>query len=191
MASRLYAALVPALLEDGAADESALLRFTDAAVRKLDELLDCLARDYHTMPLALREGNDDGFVDSERARYLLLAQTAAVVLAHAAFKVRGKLGRTAAREADRKFDFRLAPLPELTSEQLFFAYYARDNCECSDDAYKAHSYVTNGRLPPEQRVNFALRHLPAFGEAFHCPRDAPMRPLDGSVCRIFQSNQTL
>ncbi|KAH6922594.1 hypothetical protein HPB50_017020 [Hyalomma asiaticum] len=185
MASRLYAALVPALLEDGAADESALLRFTDAAVRKLDELLDCLARDYHTMPLALREGNDDGFVDSDRARYLLLAQTAAVVLAHAAFKELLHVKRI------WKFDFRLAPLPELTSEQLFFAYYARDNCECSDDAYKAHSYVTNGRLPPEQRVNFALRHLPAFGEAFHCPRDAPMRPLDGSVCRIFQSNQTL
>ncbi|KAH7964108.1 hypothetical protein HPB51_027650 [Rhipicephalus microplus] len=84
-----------------------------------------------------------------------------------------------------KYDFRLAPLPDLTSEQLFFAYFARDNCECSDDAHKAHDYVINARLPPEQRVNFALRHLPAFGEAFHCSRDAPMRPLEGSVCRVF------
>ncbi|KAH7932988.1 hypothetical protein HPB49_006210 [Dermacentor silvarum] len=178
MATRLYAALVPVLFEDGAADESALLRFTDHALRKLDELLDCLAHDYRNMPLALREGSDDGVVDPDRARYVLLAQTAAVLLAHAAFKELLHVKRI------WKYDFRFAPLPDLTSEQLFFAYFARDNCECSDDAHKAHSYVIHARLPPEQRVNFALRHLPAFGEAFHCSRDAPMRPLDGAVCRV-------
>ncbi|XP_049276073.1 neprilysin [Rhipicephalus sanguineus] len=181
MATRFYAGLVPALFEDGAADESALLRFTDTAVRKLDQLLDCLARDYRNLPLALREGSEDGFVDPDRARYVLLAQTAAVILAHAAFKELLHVKRI------WKYDFRFAPLPDLTSEQLFFAYFARDNCECSDDAHKAHDYVINARLPPEQRVNFALRHLPAFGEAFHCSRDAPMRPLEGSVCRVFES----
>ncbi|XP_075729873.1 membrane metallo-endopeptidase-like 1 [Rhipicephalus microplus] len=179
MATRLFAGLVPVVLEDGVADESALLTFTDAAVRKLDQLLDCLTRDYRNLPLPLREGSDDSFVNADRARYVLLAQTAAVVLAHAAFQELLHVKRI------WKYDFRLAPLPDLTSEQLFFAYFARDNCECSDDAHKAHDYVINARLPPEQRVNFALRHLPAFGEAFHCSRDAPMRPLEGSVCRVF------
>ncbi|XP_070385050.1 mucin-19-like isoform X2 [Dermacentor albipictus] len=185
MATRLYAALVPVLFEDGAADESALLRFTDHAVRTLDGLLDCLVRDYRNMPLALHAAGDEGVVDPDRARYALLAHTAAVVLAHAAFKELLHVKRI------WKFDFRFAPLPDLTSEQLFFAYFARDNCECSDEAHKAHSYVIDGRMPPEQRVNFALRHLPSFGEAFRCARDAPMRPLDGAVCRVFESDRPL
>ncbi|XP_077507909.1 membrane metallo-endopeptidase-like 1 [Amblyomma americanum] len=181
MATRLYAGLAPALFVDGAADENTLLRFTDRAHRLLEELLDCLARDYSMPSGSMR---DEVVVDVDEARYVLLAHTVAVALAHAAFKEMLHLKRI------WNIDFRLASLPNFTSEQLFFAHFARDNCESSDDAYKAHSYAVHQRLPPEQRVNFPLRHLPAFGAAFHCLRDAPMRPLSGAVCPVFDSAQT-
>ncbi|KAK8771352.1 hypothetical protein V5799_025402, partial [Amblyomma americanum] len=84
MATRLYAGLAPALFVDGAADENTLLRFTDRAHRLLEELLDCLARDYSMPSGSMR---DEVVVDVDEARYVLLAHTAAVALAHAAFKV--------------------------------------------------------------------------------------------------------
>ncbi|KAK8779360.1 hypothetical protein V5799_019299, partial [Amblyomma americanum] len=84
MAVRLYFGLVPALLDDGTADESSTqLRYTDRAQRLLDELLDCLARDFRIVSGSMRHDAD---VDPDEARYALLAHTAAVALTHAAFK---------------------------------------------------------------------------------------------------------
>lgn len=92
MAVRLFGGLVPALFEDSAWDETTMLRFSDRSQRLLDELLDCLISDYRMLPAALR-GGDDGIVDPDDARDALLVQTAAVHLAHKAFKVGSALLR--------------------------------------------------------------------------------------------------
>ncbi|KAH9384862.1 hypothetical protein HPB48_026891 [Haemaphysalis longicornis] len=183
MAVRLFGGLVPALFEDSAWDETTMLRFSDRSQRLLDELLDCLISDYRMLPAALR-GGDDGIVDPDDARNALLVQTAAVHLAHKAFKELLHVKRI------WELDFRLLPIPTNSSEQLFFIYFAHDNCERSDEAYRAHRYAALQQLPPEQRVNFPLRHLPAFAEAFHCHRNSPMRAHSG-ICNVFDSVQPI
>lgn len=85
-----------------------------------------------------------------------------------------------------KVDFRLQSLPDVTSEQLFFLYYALDNCERSDDTYQAHQFRVWSRLPPEYRVNLPLRHLPQFARAFRCSASGeqpdPMAAPSGRRC---------
>lgn len=71
-------------------------------------------------------------------------------------------------------DFRFAQLPDLSSDQLFFLYYALDNCERSDDAYQARAFDTRFELPPEERVNFPLLQMDAFKHAFGCRGRSPM-----------------
>lgn len=65
-------------------------------------------------------------------------------------------------------DFRLQLLGDVSSDQLFFLYYALDNCERSDDLYQARQFRAWRHLPPEYRVNLPLRHLAQFDRAFGC-----------------------
>lgn len=90
-----------------------------------------------------------------------------------------------------KLDFRLQSLAHVTSEQLFFLYYALDNCERSDKPYRSRQFKAWKHLPPEYRVNLPLRHLPQFAQAFQCnasggnrgdERGQPMAAPDGSRC---------
>ncbi|KAH9359987.1 hypothetical protein HPB48_020781 [Haemaphysalis longicornis] len=62
-------------------------------------------------------------------------------------------------------DFRLALLPELSADKLFFVYYALDNCESADLVYREH---LGHKLPAEYRVNVPLRNVAEFGSIFRC-----------------------
>lgn len=73
----------------------------------------------------------------------------------------------------------------VSSDQLFFLYYALDNCEHSGEAFKLFQYRTSGRLPPEYQVNFPLRHLPQFSEAFNCGSGTAMRLPEDAICSVF------
>ncbi|KAL1432985.1 hypothetical protein MTO96_001969 [Rhipicephalus appendiculatus] len=57
----------------------------------------------------------------------------------------------------------------MSSDQLFFVYYALDNCERSDDAYHARAFDIRFELPPEDRVNFPLLKMDAFQARLRLP----------------------
>ncbi|KAL1428025.1 hypothetical protein MTO96_000362 [Rhipicephalus appendiculatus] len=116
----------------------------------------------NTEALELRLPADYVEIRPSEARYPILAQSAALALAYAAFKELLSVERV------WKVDFRLLSLVDVTSEQLFFLFYALDNCERSDKPYRSHQFKAWQVLPPEYRVNIPLRHLPQFAQAFQC-----------------------
>ncbi|KAH9370868.1 hypothetical protein HPB48_021951 [Haemaphysalis longicornis] len=81
-----------------------------------------------------------------------------------------------------KQDFRYQRLPQLSSDALFFVYYALDNCESSDVVYKEHA---GHWLPADYRVNLPLRHLVEFASLFNCSADTDMgRMIAGHTCNV-------
>ncbi|CAN8017966.1 unnamed protein product, partial [Ixodes persulcatus] len=60
--------------------------FTDHSQRTLDELLDCLARDWRALPSSFDAESKDVVPDVDQARYAILTQTAALRLAFVAFQ---------------------------------------------------------------------------------------------------------
>ncbi|KAH7950270.1 hypothetical protein HPB49_021681 [Dermacentor silvarum] len=104
-------------------------------------------------------GDPRGTTRSARA---LLDRTTALIMAVTAFDQLLPIRRI------WRLDLRLEDLPDLTAHQLFFIYFALDNCESKDPAY--HS----GGLSAKQRVNVPLRHLSQFAAAFKCPPGAAM-----------------
>ncbi|XP_075543282.1 uncharacterized protein LOC142577712 [Dermacentor variabilis] len=106
--------------------------------------------------------------DVSPAGFSLLEQTVALMAAYWAFQELLTVKRV------WRSDFRFAQLPDLSSDQLFFLYYALDNCERSDDAYQARAFDTRFELPPEDRVNFPLLQMDAFKHAFGCRGRSPM-----------------
>ncbi|KAH7962877.1 hypothetical protein HPB52_018463 [Rhipicephalus sanguineus] len=164
-AVRFYTGLLPVAYEhwdSNLPEADAQWVLSTSSRRSLDRLLECLSSDYQ----ALSSSSFSSWVPVNREavddRYPLLAQTTALALAYAAFKelLRG--------EHQQRVDFRLQSLSDVSSEQLFFVYYALDNCESTDEAYQATQFRTHGRLPAAHRVNFPLRHLPQFARAFRC-----------------------
>ncbi|KAL3218050.1 hypothetical protein MRX96_031839 [Rhipicephalus microplus] len=164
-AVRFYAGLLPVTYEhwdSNLPNADAQWSLSPSSRNSLDQLLDCLASDYQ----ALSSSSFSSLVSVNREsvdeRYSLLAQTTALALAYAAFEelLRG--------EQNQRLDFRLETLSDVSSEQLFFVYYALDNCETTDEAYRVTQFQTRGRLPAVHRVNFPLRHVPQFGRAFRC-----------------------
>ncbi|KAK8760560.1 hypothetical protein V5799_028168 [Amblyomma americanum] len=68
-------------------------------------------------------------------------------------------------------DLRLKGLEKLSSDQLFFVYYALDNCERADaQAQRRLGWALAG----QERVNAPLRHWPPFAEHFGCQAGQPM-----------------
>ncbi|KAM7308065.1 endothelin-converting enzyme 1-like [Ixodes scapularis] len=153
--------------------------FTDHSQRTLDELLDCLARDWRALPSSFDLESKDVVSDVDQARYAILTQTAALRLAFVAFQELLHVERI------WRVSFRLRPLRDMSSQQLFFLYYALDNCEHSDAPFKAHEYLAQRRLPAELRVNFPLRHMPEFSEAFGCAQGSALRLPHNAVCSVF------
>ncbi|KAH7965598.1 hypothetical protein HPB49_008862 [Dermacentor silvarum] len=165
MAVRFYKGLLPVAYEQwdsNLPDTEAPWVLNAPSRRSLDRLLECFASDFRIMSSlsfsswvpVIREAAED--------RYPLLAQTTALALAYSTFKelLRAKY--------HQRLDFRLQSLSDVSSEQLFFMYYALDNCESTDEIYQAMQFRTRGRLPAEYRVNLPLRHLPQFARAFRC-----------------------
>ncbi|KAG0426647.1 hypothetical protein HPB47_026242 [Ixodes persulcatus] len=60
--------------------------FTDHSQRTLEELLDCLARDWRALPSSFDAESKDVVPDVDQARYAILTQTAALRLAFVAFQ---------------------------------------------------------------------------------------------------------
>ncbi|KAH8020571.1 hypothetical protein HPB51_002520 [Rhipicephalus microplus] len=70
-------------------------------------------------------------------------------------------------------DLRLKGLENLSSDQLFFVYYAMDNCQRSDaQAQRRLPWPLGG----QERVNGPLRHWAPFAEHFGCRDGQPMVP---------------
>ncbi|KAH9381503.1 hypothetical protein HPB48_005522 [Haemaphysalis longicornis] len=68
-------------------------------------------------------------------------------------------------------DLRLKGLEQMSSDQLFFVYYALDNCQRSDAQAQRRLGWT---LAGQERVNTPLRHWPPFARHFGCHRGQPM-----------------
>ncbi|KAK8759477.1 hypothetical protein V5799_002886 [Amblyomma americanum] len=179
-AVRLFRSLTPLLRQEPTAlGASYNLEYTSQSHNLLDRLLGCLYSDFASI---LQKTRVEFILDPYDARYALLAQTVAVSLAFVAFRELLHVERI------WKISFRLSSLPELSSDQLFFIWYALDNCEKSDPAYQLRQYETWQRLPPDLAVNFPLRHLPQFGDAFHCQPGSGMQPpLYAPTCNIFNT----
>ncbi|KAH7967596.1 hypothetical protein HPB52_000550 [Rhipicephalus sanguineus] len=177
VATRLFHALVPLVsVEDGQCSGPSAM--TQQSQRSLARLRNCLAKDVQSLPSQLQPRapdvlwDDDG-QEGEEAGFAILAQTAALGLAFAAFKEMVRVDRI------WRLDFRFISLASISAEQLFFLYYALDNCERSDRTHRAHEYSSWRRLPAEQRVNLPLRQMAHFAEAFGCaPGKSAMAPAD-------------
>ncbi|XP_049271818.1 uncharacterized protein LOC119393103 [Rhipicephalus sanguineus] len=170
LAVRLYAALAQLLYEGTVYEREIPLYFTEEAERTLEDLLDCLVCDARRrFPHGLR---------AERVRYALLEQVLALQLGFLAFR------RLLSVRRIWSFDFRFSTLPEVSSDQLFFLYYALDHCELSDAVFESHQFEAYRRLPAAVRVNMAVRQSTQFAQAFRCPSTSPMAA--GELCQVLR-----
>ncbi|KAH6937003.1 hypothetical protein HPB50_025092 [Hyalomma asiaticum] len=169
---RLIKGLMPVLYNDfvfssGPYDDAPLL-YTQAYDRRLRDTVKCLVADYNRAPDLLKSSFMRSMGDISPAGFSLLEQTVALMAAYWAFQELLTVKRV------WRSDFRFAQLPDLSSDQLFFVYYALDNCERSDEAYQARAFDARFELPPEERVNFPLLQSDAFKHAFGCRGRSPM-----------------
>ncbi|KAH6938106.1 hypothetical protein HPB50_006783 [Hyalomma asiaticum] len=168
-AVRFYRTLLEALF----VGERGQIGPDDASRRRLETLLQCFEWDLRELPAALR-----GPVapDPAMARGAILQQTAALQLAFRTFQELWQVRRA------WNADFRYRRLPDVSTDALFFVYYALDNCENSDQVYKE----SQGQwLPAEYRVNLPLRHLVEFASLFNCSADTNMGLMGlGRTCAV-------
>lgn len=79
-------------------------------------------------------------------------------------------------------DYRLATLPDVSSRQLFFIYYALSLCAATEVLHPPHVPKrvevegTSMKSSNEKRVNVPLMNSPEFAQAFQCGADVPMNP---------------
>ncbi|KAH6929046.1 hypothetical protein HPB50_022521 [Hyalomma asiaticum] len=169
-AVRLYAGLSQLLYEGTVYELEIPLYFTEDAERMLDEALDCLLCD-------ARRRFPHG-LDADRVRNALLEQVLALQLGFKAFRNLMGVRRIWHR------DFQLSTFPNVTADQLFFLYYALDNCELSDAVFESHQFEAHRRLPASVRVNMALRQFMHFAHSFGCAAGSPMAA--GVPCRLLR-----
>ncbi|XP_049527447.1 uncharacterized protein LOC119458884 [Dermacentor silvarum] len=163
VAVRFYRALVQ-LLFPNIYERNAPIALNDVTRRQLDRLLSCFEDDLRRLPAALRGPVS---VDSTKSRAALLQHVAAIKLALRAFDDHLNVRRI------WRVDFRFKDLPNMTSDALFFLYYALDNCESADSVYAEHR---GHWLPAHYRVNAALRHVDEFAREFGCAPTTGMAP---------------
>ncbi|KAH7947446.1 hypothetical protein HPB52_012010 [Rhipicephalus sanguineus] len=169
-AVRLYSGLSQLLYEGTVYELEIPLYFTEEAERALDEALDCLLCDARRrFPYGL---------DADRVRNALLEQVLALQLAFMAFRNLMGVRRIWHR------DFQLSTLLGVTADQLFFLYYALDNCELSDEVFESHQFEAHRRLPASVRVNMALRQSVHFADSYGCAAHTPMAA--GEPCRLLR-----
>ncbi|KAL3254761.1 hypothetical protein MRX96_017509 [Rhipicephalus microplus] len=160
-AVRFYRAAVEALLHRDAVQSS--LRYSDDLQRRFEDVLGCFEWELRQLPAGL--SHSAVAPNSVTARGAFLQQTVAVQLAFRAFQELLQIRRT------WNLEFRLAQLPGLSVDQLFFVYYALDNCEASDVVYQEQH---GPWLPAHYRVNVPLRNVVEFAAIFSCPPDSDM-----------------
>lgn len=171
---RFYRALVHFLFPNNMYEFEAPMSIPDNLIDELDHLLSCLELDLRLLPHRLR-----GPVapDSEKTRSAMMQHTLAVQLAFRAFQEQLSVRRVWNQ------DFRFKRLPNVSADQLFFIYYALDNCESGDVVYKEHQ---GEWLPAEYRVNVPLRHVVEFPGLFQCSSDSHMARLNAGFCNVFK-----
>ncbi|KAK8772593.1 hypothetical protein V5799_024163, partial [Amblyomma americanum] len=175
---RLYRALSQLLLFRADPDERDAGEWRRTRGRALEALLGCFEWDMRQLPMALRA--PAAAPDSEASRGAALQQTVALQMAFRAFQ------KLLPSDSQQRGDFRYQDLPELSSTQLFFIYYALDNCESGDVVY---AEQLGHRLPAAYRVNVALRHVLEFWDAFECPDGSAMARLPmAATCSVVEED---
>ncbi|XP_077500101.1 uncharacterized protein LOC144110910 [Amblyomma americanum] len=153
VAVRLYRALVQFLHEDPY-ERDISMSFTEESRRRLSVLLSCFDEDAKYTLAAMAASPTSEAVASVRRDFL--DRTSALILATKAFEELLPIRRI------WKLDLRLAGLEELSAMQLFFIYFALDNCESADPSLHRTSMF------PQYKVNVPLRHIQEFAKAFGC-----------------------
>ncbi|EEC18980.1 endothelin-converting enzyme, putative [Ixodes scapularis] len=174
-AVRYYNALVQVLSENFY-ERDAPISLSLKSQQELADLVRCLTED-------LRKTELDRYSSLNLARLpeVLLDQTMALQLSLKAFHKLLHVRRI------WNFDFRFKNLPELSAEQLFFVYYALDNCESTDAVYDA---KLENALPARYRVNLPLRQLDEFFLAFQCSDPSNPTQPRAAACRLFANAKT-
>ncbi|XP_077538914.1 uncharacterized protein LOC144151672 [Haemaphysalis longicornis] len=158
---RLYATLA-ALVRD-------IPGVSDTPVRESQEKMlwrvaRCLSDDLYNMPTSLKSGFEPA-KGGKALGWALYDQATGLALAH----------ENLAPMLDTRriwgLDLRLKGLEQMSSDQLFFVYYALDNCQRSDAQAQRRLGWT---LAGQERVNTPLRHWPPFARHFGCHRGQPM-----------------
>ncbi|KAH9375338.1 hypothetical protein HPB48_015306 [Haemaphysalis longicornis] len=162
VAVRFYRALVQILFHNNIYERDAPLSLSPDMRRRLDGLLGCMEEDLRRLPADLR---GPASADSAKSRGALLQHVAAVKLALRAFDDHLTVRRV------WKTDFRFKDMPDVSSNALFFIYYALDNCEAADTVYAEHR---GHWMPAHYRVNAALRHVEEFASEFGCVANSKM-----------------
>ncbi|CAN7937686.1 unnamed protein product [Ixodes hexagonus] len=169
---RIFKGLLPVIYNDfvfsDQKNDDMPMLFSDAYQRRLQQTVRCLLDTFRKTPEFLKSNFLRNLDDVTAAGFPFLEQTVALIQAFSAFQELLNIKRV------WKSDFRFSRLPLLSAEQLFFVYYALDNCEASDDDYRSEMFETRFALPPEDRVNFPLLQFEEFQKAFACPRSSPM-----------------
>lgn len=170
VAVRLYAVLARLLYDSTVYERDTPLSFTQRSQQVLEDLLQCVVGDaVPSFPAELKP---------VRVQYALLEQVLALQMAFVAFR------RQFAVRRIWNMDFRYITLPNHSADQLFFLYYAIDNCEMSDRLYQVREFEAYRRPPAQHRVNMALRHFPRFANTFACKANSDM--VAQTPCRVLK-----
>ncbi|KAH7949918.1 hypothetical protein HPB49_016988 [Dermacentor silvarum] len=163
VATRLYRAMVKMLTEEepyGGGPHTLVPGLTENSTQALGSLLGCIQNNLELGP--------DIYPFTKTLRKAVLEQAVAIHLAFRAFREMLHVRRI------WDLDYRLPNL-NLSADQLFFLYFALDNCYTADSVYR--------RRQPRAaedfyRVHLPLRYLQEFSDAFECNRQP--------VCKIFR-----
>ncbi|CAN7987168.1 unnamed protein product, partial [Ixodes hexagonus] len=129
----------------------------------LENLRGCLQKSYALMSSPLFSRN----LDSDKTSLSDMADLLAVKLAFAAYQY----------ELLKELSgFRFAKAPWISSEQLFFTYYAMNFCENHNPKFLEHVLKFSDTSPGWYRVNGPLRHMREFAAAFRCSKGSFMNP---------------
>ncbi|XP_037556115.1 serine/arginine repetitive matrix protein 2 [Dermacentor silvarum] len=174
VAVRFYRALVQLLYEDPY-ERDVPVGFTDDSRAKLDALLGCFDGDVQSSLAAFSTAPTPEAVSQLRRAFL--DSTSALLLAMKAFEELLPLRRI------WNLDLRLAGLESSSARQLFFIYFALDNCQSTAPAFH------RSLMSAEDRVNVPLKHIKQFAEAYHCKPQDPMASARHGSCSVMRRDR--
>ncbi|KAH6940706.1 hypothetical protein HPB50_005265 [Hyalomma asiaticum] len=169
VAVRFYQALVQLLYQDPY-ERDVPLSFTEDSRAKLEALLRCYDSDVQSS-VAASPASPEGASHLRRA---FLDRTSALLLAMRAFEELLPVRRI------WNLDMRLSGLEGSSARQLFFIYFALDNCESTAPAFHKSS------MSAEDRVNVPLKHIRQFAEAYNCTAQDPMASAGHGSCSVMR-----